>query len=144
MKGLADRQQEKQRKAKIRELANANKAIPNELLVLIVDREKVWNTEQADIKRQAELRMQLAKDQEEEEEEEVQFFFDTDGDPNIRQELQRERERELQEAKDGFIPLVPEGPLVPNWVQASSSSEEESSEYDSEEQLAVPSLRRFR
>ena len=143
MKGLADRQQEKQRKAKIRELTNANEAIPNELLVPIVDREKVWNTEQAEIKRQAELRTQLAKDQEEEEEE-VQFIFDTDGDPNIGQELQRERERELKEAKDGFIPLVPKGPLVPNWVEASSSSEEEFSEYDSDEQLAVPSLRRFR
>jgi hypothetical protein len=86
--------------------------------------------------------MRLAKEAEEEEEE-VQFFLDTDGDRNIQQDLQREREKELQEQNEGFIPLLPEGPLLPNqWREA--SSEEESSEYDSDEQLAVPSLRQFR
>jgi hypothetical protein len=144
--GLVDRQQERDRKAKIKELARANEAIPSDLLVPIVDREKIWNAEQAEIKRQEELRMELAKDQVEDDEEEVQFFFDTVGDRNVQQELQRERERELEEEKDGFIPLVPKGPLIPNWYRAvsSSSEEEESSECDSDEQLAVPSLRRFR
>jgi hypothetical protein len=142
--GLVDRQQERDRKAKIKELVRANEAIPNELFVPIVDREKVWNAEQAKIKRQEELRTELAKDQEEDDEEEVRFFFDTAGDPNVQQELQMERERELEEEKDGFIPLVPKGPLIPNWYRAVSSSEESSSEYDSDEQLALPSLRRFR
>jgi len=58
--GLVDRQQERDRKAKIKELVRANEAIPNELFVPIVNREKVWNAEQAKFKRQEELRTELA------------------------------------------------------------------------------------
>lgn len=78
----------------------------------------------------------MARDQQEEkEEEDVQFYLDPDGDPTAQQELQREEERRLEMEREGFIPLVPDGPLLTQ--QWEESSNEDSSDYDSDEQLAI-------
>ena len=74
IKGLEDRQRERERRAKVKELTKAKQPIPPELQQPIVDREKVWKTKQeeikAEIKHQEEQLAQLARDQQEEKEEE--------------------------------------------------------------------------
>ena len=79
-------------------------------------------------------------------------IIDTEGDLLVREQLvierEREQQRQRQQEEEGYIPLVPEGPLRPiSWWQergkGGGSSDEDSSssssDYDSGEELAVGS-----
>ena len=61
-----DRAREKERKAKVNELKKAKQPVPPELEIRIVDRERVWQTDQLQIKQQQELLARLADKQREE------------------------------------------------------------------------------
>jgi hypothetical protein len=131
IQGREDRQREKARRSKVKELKYAKQPIPPELAEPIVDREKVWKAEQEAIKQQKDLQAKLAtdqkEDQEEEEEEEVTFIIDTEGDPTWGVQS--------REWDEGYIPLIPEGPLTPKiwWKEKETSSDESSGESSSKE-----------
>jgi hypothetical protein len=50
--GREDRAREKERKAKVKQLKQAKQPIPPELEIQIVDRERVWQADQLQIKQQ--------------------------------------------------------------------------------------------
>jgi len=108
--GVQDRKEERERKKKIKDLTAASHEVPNELLVLIPDRERAWQASQEEIKT-------LVKEQRRQDDEEVTFVTDTTGDQSLH-------------VKEEFIPI----PKFSN-IDTSSSEEslsDESEVYDSE------------
>ena len=105
--GVQDRRAKRERKKRVKELAQGGQEVPSELLVPIIDREAVW-------KEEAQLTAQLA--QEEEEDEEVLFTIDTQGDRSLVPKLDQD-----------YIPIPSSPPLEggSQWWREATAKEDD-------------------
>lgn len=80
--GVQARKEERERIRKVKELLVSKQDVPPELLIPIIDPQKIWEAEQAELAQQEEREKQKRK----QDEEEVIIITDTVGDPDLQQD----------------------------------------------------------
>ena len=120
--GLEDRKAEKARSKRVKELIQDGQEVPPELLICIIDREKVQLEARQLQEEQAQLDTQLAQDSGEDEE--VLFTIDTLGDPGLVPKLDQD-----------YIPFPSLPPEASQRQREASSSSIEPDKGDSDSEV---------